>query len=88
MFHIPQPYKGALLSINFLQKIGDHGCMNLNHVHHSGTYGIRNISNYYLCHSRAWQKKCGYDIYLHLVNGTNTVVAFMNESSLFRTQSM
>jgi hypothetical protein len=50
--------------------------------------GIRNISNYYLCHSWAWQKKWGYDIFLHLVNETNTVVALMNESILFRTQSM
>lgn len=88
MFPISQPYKGVLVSINFLQTMGDHGCTNLNNVHLSDTYGIWNIYNSYLCHSWAWQKKCGYDIFLHLVNKTNTVVAFMNESSLFRTQSM
>jgi hypothetical protein len=87
-FHISQPYEGVLLSINFLQTMGDHGCMNLNPVHLLNTYGIWNISNYYLCLSWAWQKKCGYDIFLQLVKETNTVVAFTNESSLFRTQSM
>jgi len=88
MFHISQPYEGVLLSINFLQTMGDHGCMNLNPVRFSDTYGIWNISHYYLCHSWAWEKNCGYAIFFHLVNETNTVVAFTNESSLCRTQSM
>jgi len=79
MFHISQPFEGVLLSINFLQTMGDDGCMNLNPVHLSDTYGIGNTSNYYLCHSWAWQKKCGYDIFSHLVNETNTVVAFIKK---------
>jgi len=46
MFHISQAYEGALLSINFLQTMGDHGCMNLNPVHLSDTYGIFLIITY------------------------------------------
>jgi hypothetical protein len=87
-FHISQPYEGVLLSINVLQIMGDHGCRNLNPVHFSVSFGIWNISHYYLCHSWAWEKNGGYDIFLHLVSETNTVVAFTNESSLCRTQSM
>lgn len=88
MFNIYQPYKVVLFSITFLQAIGNHGCLNFNPLHLADTQGIWNISNYYLCHLEAWQKKCGYDTFLHLVNETNTVVAFMNESSHFMTHSL